>query len=347
MSSDGLTTIFESNWTSDGEVGTADFANFSFWTATREHRDAPWANPRKLEFSSNRAINDPGLSSDGLTLYFSKGTNFDLYQVDRSSLSEPFGNQKRLLALSTGSKHEGSTTFSSDGLAVFYHAFSDGQGSTGAIKIATRETKEDTFSAPVDLDRFGLGSELNSASAWNWLPVISDNWPGHGSKLFFVQGDNGFEAGIYEATWNVAQSREEIAPDISNGSISITPNLENYPVGSEVSVTAEPEEGFEFVKWTYGDEEFTTNPATIILKAGATLTPIFAKQKAEPISIDIAPAMGISWDSQSGKIYEIQSSTDLENWVVEAEGIEGTGEISTHFFLRTTSEIYYRVAETQ
>ena len=30
-----------------------------------------------------------------------------------------------------------------------------------------------------------------------------------------------------------------------------------------------------------------------------------------------------------------------------AEGIEGTGETSTHFFLRTTSEIYYRVAETQ
>jgi len=139
-----------------------------------------------------------------------------------------------------------------------------------------------------------------------------------------------------------------VAPS-EGGLFTVTPDLENYPVGSEISVTAEPEEGFEFVKWTYGDEEFTTNPASITLKAGTTLTPIFAQVdvEAEPISIDIAPAMAISWDSQSGKTYEIQSSTDLENWVIEVDAIEGTGEISTYFFLRTTSEIYYRVAETQ
>ncbi len=94
---------------------------------------------------------------------------------------------------------------------------------------------------------------------------------------------------------------------------NISPDMENYPVGTEITATAQREEGFEFVKWTYGNEEFTTNPATIVTKEGATLTPIFAKQQAEPISIDIAPAMAISWDSQSGKIYEIQSSTDLEN----------------------------------
>ena len=130
------------------------------------------------------------------------------------------------------------------------------------------------------------------------------------------------------------------------GTVFVSPLMESYTAGAEVTVTAEPERGFELVKWTYGGEEFTTNPATIVIKEGATLVPIFARKVAEPISIDIAPAMAITWNSQEGKTYEILSSTDLENWVVEVEGIEGTGENSTQFFLRTTSEIYYRVAET-
>ena len=193
----------------------------------------------------------------------------------------------------------------------------------------------------------GIGGASRSLRSGSW-----SNRTSFGQR----SSDRGFEVPTYEHStvgFRVASLPEldETFPlrvaTTEDGTVTATPNLENYPVGSEVSVTAEPEEGFEFVKWTYGDEEITTNPATITTKEGATLTPIFAKKEAEPISIDIAPAMAVSWDSQSGKIYEIQSSTDLENWVIEAEGIEGTSETSTTFFLRTTSEIYYRVAETQ
>ncbi len=135
------------------------------------------------------------------------------------------------------------------------------------------------------------------------------------------------------------------------GDVTADPNLDEYPIGSEVTVTATPRGGFEFVKWLYGDEEFTTNPATITVTSGAKLTPVFAPVEPEPepkpIVIDILPAMAIRWNSQSGRTYEVQSSSDLQNWTSEATNVEGTDDILTHFFIRDAREMYYRVLENR
>jgi hypothetical protein len=131
-----------------------------------------------------------------------------------------------------------------------------------------------------------------------------------------------------------------------DGSVTKSPDLEKYPIGSEVTVTATPEEGLEFVKWTYGEEEFTTNPATIIVKEGTTLTPVFAEiEEPKPLQVDIETAVAVSWDSQSGKSYRIHASTDMENWEVAVDSIEGTGERLTHCFIREKTEVFYRVEE--
>ena len=129
------------------------------------------------------------------------------------------------------------------------------------------------------------------------------------------------------------------------GTLTASPELADYPPGSEVTVTATPEPGFEFVKWKYGDEEFTTNPAIITVTAGATLTPVFEPAEPKPIDVEILPAMAIRWESQAGQIYDVQSSPDLQNWTTEAENVEGTGETMTHFFIRDGREMYFRVLE--
>lgn len=67
----------------------------------------------------------------------------------------------------------------------------------------------------------------------------------------------------------------------------------------------------------------------------------------EEITADIEPAVAITWDSHAGKTYEIRSSTDLKNWTVEVSALQGTGERLRQFFIRSDSEIYYRVVETQ
>ncbi len=103
------------------------------------------------------------------------------------------------------------------------------------------------------------------------------------------------------------------------------------------------------MKWLYGDEEFTTNPATITVTSGAKLTPVFVVAEPEPepkpIDVEILPAMAIRWDSQAGRTYEVQSSSDLQNWKSEATNVEGTDDILTHFFIRDAREMYYRVLE--
>ncbi len=131
------------------------------------------------------------------------------------------------------------------------------------------------------------------------------------------------------------------------GFVTADPDLVEYLIGSQVTVSATPEPGFEFVKWLYGDEEFTTNPATITVVAGATLTPKFAPVESEPkpIDVEILPAMAIRWDSQVGRTYEVQSSPNLQDWTVEAENVQGTGDTLTHFFIRDAREMYYRVME--
>ena len=67
----------------------------------------------------------------------------------------------------------------------------------------------------------------------------------------------------------------------------------------------------------------------------------------EPLTVDIEPAVAIRWESQADKTYEIHSSTDLGNWTVAVEAIEGTGERLTRCFIRQESKIYYRVKESK
>ena len=124
------------------------------------------------------------------------------------------------------------------------------------------------------------------------------------------------------------------------------PDFGDYPIGSEVTVTATPEPGFELVKWLYGDDEITSNPAIITIKEGATLTPFFAMiEEPKPLLIDIEHAVAVSWDSQVDQVYQIHASADMKNWEVAVANIEGTGERLTQCFLRGETEIFYRVEE--
>ncbi len=138
-----------------------------------------------------------------------------------------------------------------------------------------------------------------------------------------------------------------IIAETEEGSLTKVPDLDEYPIGSTVTVTATPEPGFEFVQWEYGDMSSTDNPAEITVEEGLTLTPRFAPAELDPIDVEILPAMAIRWQSQLGQAYEVQSSPDLQTWTSEAADVEGTGEQMTHFLIRDAREMYYRVLDNQ
>ena len=53
----------------------------------------------------------------------------------------------------------------------------------------------------------------------------------------------------------------------------------------------------------------------------------------------------LNWDSSSGTEYQIQSSTDLTNWINVGSSIVGTGETMTWANHVTNSQAFYRVVE--
>ena len=200
FSSDGLTTYYVSN----SPAGSGSLAGI--WTATRETPDSDWGRPQFVDTGDANVSAGARLSNDDLTLYFNGFDTvfrYDLFKMERASPSEPFGEPEPVSELNTPNMAEFMPAFSSDELAVFYSRATHQVGNMTTM-IATRPTKDEPFGEPVELDDFGLGSELNSSFANSWIPVISADWPADGSKLYFA-GNNNLHSDwtIYEATWNV------------------------------------------------------------------------------------------------------------------------------------------------
>ena len=192
VSEDGLTAYFSS--------GAAGGTTSSLWVAERASREETWSRPQELEIDSDAIRTaSPTLSDDGLTMYYqaNHGGRDELFQVTRASVDESFANPEPLSELNSRSSHRFAPTVSSDELAIIFSA----TGSGVSTMIATRSSKDEPFGDPIDLDDFGLGSELNSAFQFSAIPVVSPSWPADGSKLYFSGNPGGFQ--LYEATWNL------------------------------------------------------------------------------------------------------------------------------------------------
>ncbi len=65
-----------------------------------------------------------------------------------------------------------------------------------------------------------------------------------------------------------------------NGIVSNSPVLETYIYGTEVTLTATPDEGWQFIRWT-GDFESIDNPATLLINESKTITALFNKEELD------------------------------------------------------------------
>ena len=285
VSSDGLTTYFSSN----PPVGSQ--SPVATWTATRTTRESDWDEPTFLHIDNAIATDAARLSSDDLTLYFSGvfndgGPQLDLFKMERTSPSEPFGNPEPLTNLNTPSKHEGNTAFSSDGLAVFFNSatleFRDAR-----TMIATRPSKDEPFEAPVNVDNFGLGSELHSQFNDLTAPVISSDWPADGSKLYFsANKSHGGISTIYEATWNVyAEGDTNLDNDVD--SADRTTVVSNWTGALEEGGSKTWEEGdFD----ADGDVDSADQTSLVTNWTGAMMAT--ASENGEPAELIYDPATG-------------------------------------------------------
>jgi hypothetical protein len=66
-----------------------------------------------------------------------------------------------------------------------------------------------------------------------------------------------------------------------NGSVAMDPPGGNYYAGTEVTITATPAPGWEFVEWT-GNWAGTVNPAIVTMDANYTMTAVFTNTPLKP-----------------------------------------------------------------
>jgi len=180
ISSDGLSLYFGSN--RSGGYGGSDI-----YVTTRETTDDPWREPVNLGSTVNSSADDtmPSISADALQLYFSGWRaefarpggygKVDLWITTRDMIDDEWGTPMNLGPTVNSSSWDDGPSISADGLSLFFRSPRSGGYGSGDIWVTTRATKDDDWSAPVN-----LGPAVNTAYA-EGSPSISADY----STLFF------------------------------------------------------------------------------------------------------------------------------------------------------------------
>ncbi len=117
----------------------------------------------------------------------------------------------------------------------------------------------------------------------------------NGPKEYTPQETLAFSPRLTNGTWikfssilpaSVNYLHARIEGSSPTHTLTITPNDHGtvtaspegpYSVGTEVTLTATPNEGYQFSKWLIGEDEFTDNPLTFTIEADTTVTPEFVE----------------------------------------------------------------------
>jgi len=176
ISADGLSIYFDSD--RPGGLGSSDI-----WVATRAATAEPFGPPRNVGAPVNSAASDglPGISADGLTLYFSSRRagglgEMDLWAARRKKTSDPFTAAESLGAVVNSPHHDWGPSVSADGRYLFFMSDRPGGHGSQDIWAAERASDSSPFGRPQN-----LGPSLNSP-ALDARPSISAD----GSTLFFM-----------------------------------------------------------------------------------------------------------------------------------------------------------------
>jgi len=187
LSADGLMLYFVSK-------RPGGYGNYDIYMATRATTDDDWSAPVNLGPIVNSLYKDnaPSISADGLTLFIDSDRpaglgNRDLYVTTRPTISDPWTEPVNLGPMVNSSDLDYWPNISTNGLTLLFTSDRPGGYGNRDIWVTTRVTKEDEWSAPVN-----LGPMVNS-SAEDACPNISND-----SLTFYFASDNLAGQGLYD-----------------------------------------------------------------------------------------------------------------------------------------------------
>lgn len=119
----------------------------------------PWGAPSLL--FNGGADDDPTLTGDMLELYFNR--NADIYVATRSATDQPWSTPTVVNELST-QFNETTPEITYDGLTIYLASTRPGGDGADDIYVATRATRGDTWSTPVQVPELSTSAEDGGAA---------------------------------------------------------------------------------------------------------------------------------------------------------------------------------------
>jgi hypothetical protein len=155
LSDDELELYFVSN--RPGSLG------YDIWVSTRASTSAAWGAPVNLGAVVNgagRSLDDPQLTDDGLTLFYTSGESGggDIYTVTRTARSQPWGNKAAFAPANDPSAFDHSPTPESNGHIVWFGSSRPGTGGWD-VWVTWRDRGTNQWTAPIEV------KELNTNTA--------------------------------------------------------------------------------------------------------------------------------------------------------------------------------------
>jgi Tol biopolymer transport system component len=132
ISADGLALYFTSG------RGSGGHGNYDLWVTTRETIHDPWGKPVNLGAPVNSLDYDldPGISSDGRTLFFTRGYGIgqtEIWVTRRATTEDPWGEPMKLESTINSSTSQGYPNISADGSTLYFRASLTGRRSGGEL----------------------------------------------------------------------------------------------------------------------------------------------------------------------------------------------------------------------
>ena len=165
---------------------------------------------------------DPSISADGLTLYFHSNRlggygGGNIWVTTRETTDSEWWSTPTNLGPTVNSLGAGTPSISADGLTLFFSSKRPGGSGNSDLWVATRETKEDDWGAPVN-----LGSHVNSPSGEN-TPCISFD----GLELYFTSDRDDYKIWVTKRAttkepWDIPVS---LGSTIHSGGESMHPSI--------------------------------------------------------------------------------------------------------------------------
>ncbi len=157
ISADDLTLVFSSDRS----------GNFDLYMATRSSSGEKFREPVNMGAPVNTSTDEYRgcLSADGLTLYFVRLANADLWDVwkaTRESADAPFGTAERMVWINNGYVTD-SVALSADGLKLLFCTPRPGGKGLRDIWVSPRVSALDDFATFLPLETYLPGSLVNSA----------------------------------------------------------------------------------------------------------------------------------------------------------------------------------------